>query len=85
VKFRYIIRGTKDKRRTHLRDILRQHSLKQYQLAEASQLELWQISEMCTGKRNDMLLTTAKRLCNGLNDLVEKDNIHYTIHDIFGD
>ena len=83
--FRYIIRGTRDKRRTHLRDILNMHKLKQYELANASELETWQISEMCTGKRNDMLITTAKRLCNGLNDLVEKDNVQYTIHYIFGD
>jgi len=85
VRFRYIIRGTRDKRRTFLRDILKIHGIKQCDLADSSDLEKWQISEMCTGRCNDMLLSTAKRLCNGLNELTEKDNIQYTIHDILGD
>ena len=42
--FRYIIRGTKDKRRTNLRDILKIHGIKQYELAQSSGLENWQIS-----------------------------------------
>jgi DNA-binding Xre family transcriptional regulator len=82
---RYEIRVTRDKRRTNLQVILRRHSIRQNALAEEADMENWQVSEMCTGRANDMLLSTSKRLCNALNDLILEDNIQYTIHDIFGD
>jgi len=82
---RYEIRLTRDKRSTNLQTILRRHSIKQNLLAQEADMENWQVSEMCTGRANDMLLSTAKRLCNALNDLIINENIEYTIHDIFGD
>lgn len=70
---------------THLKAILNRHSIKQKDLANEADMENWQVSEMCTGRANDMLLSTAKRLCNALNDLIIEENVQYTIHDILGD
>ena len=85
VENRYLIRVTRDKRKTSLKEILRRHKINQCELADASDTEYWQISEMCTGKYNDMLLSTSKRICNALNDIINDEHIYYSIHDVFGD
>jgi DNA-binding Xre family transcriptional regulator len=81
----YEIRVTRDRRATNLQAILKNHAIKQRKLAEAADMENWQISEMCTGRCNDMYMSTAKRLCNALNELVKGSGTQYTLHDVFGD
>lgn len=71
------------KRNTNLKGILRKHNLKQYELAQEADMDTWLISEVCTGNKTDMMLSTAMRICNALNNLLETDEMKYNLHDIF--
>jgi DNA-binding Xre family transcriptional regulator len=50
--------------------------MKQKHLAELADLELYQVSNIVTGMQKDMLLSTAKKICNALN---------ITLDEAFGD
>ena len=82
---RYEIRVNSEKRETNLLAILKRHNIKQYELAQEADMERWQISKLCTGRHNDMLISTSKRICNALNDIIDDDTIFYNLHDVFGD
>lgn len=81
----YQIRVDKEKRNTNIKTILQRHNIKQYVLAQEADMEDWQISKLCTGQHTDMLLSTSKRVCNAINDIIDDPNITYTLHDVFGD
>ncbi len=67
-KPKYKIRKIKKKRsRTNLRVILRERKITQTELAEMAGLEVYQISNIVTGKQKDLLMSTAKKICNALN------------------
>jgi len=50
-----------------LRVILRQNKITQTQLAQMADLEIYQVSNIVSGKHKDMLMSTAKKICNALN------------------
>lgn len=82
---RYIERIVGRKRRTNLKVVLRRHGIKQYELAQAADMDTWLISAVCTGRKIDMKLSTAMRICNALNDILESDKMMYNLHDLFGE
>jgi DNA-binding Xre family transcriptional regulator len=69
VKPRYKI--SENKRRlsktTNLKLILETKRMSQKKLAELSDLETYQISNIVNGKAPNIYLTTAKKICNALN------------------
>ena len=73
---KYKIRKIRKKRRTNLKIILRQKKITQTKLAELSDLEIYQVSNIVTGKQKDLLMSTAKKICNALN---------VTLDEAFGD
>jgi transcriptional regulator with XRE-family HTH domain len=72
----YKIRKIRVKRRTKLRLYLREHKITQTKLAELADMEIYQISNIASGKQKDILLSTAKRICNALGT---------TLDEVFGD
>ena len=66
---KYVIRNTdvKKKHRTKLSDIIIERGISQAKLAENSDLEKSQISNIVTGLQTDMFLNTAKKICNALD------------------
>ncbi len=64
---RYKIRKLGQKRRTEIRCILRMRKITITKLAEMSGLLPHQVSDICSGKQKDMLLSTAKKICNALD------------------
>lgn len=56
--------------------ILRTKKISQKELAQASGLEAYQISNIITGKYKDLLMSTAKKICNALG---------VTLDEAFGD
>lgn len=64
---KYKIRKIRKKRRTNLRVIIKQKRITQTQLAQLSDLEIYQVSNIVSGKQKDMLMSTAKKICNALN------------------
>lgn len=74
-----------NKWKTNLQEVLKRHGIKQYELAQESDMDTWLISEVCTGKKKDIMLSTAMRICDALNDLLIKEEIEYNLHDIFGE
>lgn len=73
---KYKIRKIRKKRRTNLKIILRQKKITQTKLAELADLEIYQVSNIVTGKQKDFLMSTAKKICNALN---------VTLDEAFGD
>lgn len=73
------------KRRTNLRVILKKHNIKQQYLAQESDMENCQISGLCTGKKDDIMLSSAKRICNAINNILGEEEMKYNLHDVFGD
>lgn len=82
---RYQERIVNRKRRTNLQVILRKEGIKQNQLAQEADMEVYMISQICTGRKNDMLLSSAMRICNALNDILGEDKMKYNLHDIFSE
>lgn len=82
---RYKERVVGRKRRTNLQTILYKHKIKQYELAQEAEIDNSDISKVCLGKTTDIMLSTAMRICNALNNLLNSDKMTYTIHDIFND
>jgi transcriptional regulator with XRE-family HTH domain len=64
---KYKIRKRKIKRITNLKIILKKKKISQTELAKLSDLEIYQVSNIVSGKQKDILLSTAKRICNALN------------------
>jgi transcriptional regulator with XRE-family HTH domain len=70
---RYKIRKIKGRiRRTNLRIILREKGITISELAKITDLEISQVSNICSGKQKDMKLSTAKKICNALNISLEE-------------
>ena len=85
---RYFERIVNKSRRTNLQVILRKHKIKQYELAQETEMDAAMISRICSGKKSDILLSTAMRICNALNDFVEERDekeMKYNLHDVFFD
>jgi DNA-binding Xre family transcriptional regulator len=59
-----------------LKSILIERKITQTKLAEMANLEIGQVSNLCSGLQSDCLMSTAKRICNALEVRLE---------DIFGD
>jgi transcriptional regulator with XRE-family HTH domain len=76
VKQKYLVRKIRKKRRTNLMLILRGKKITQKKLAEMADMEVYQISKIATGMQKDLLMSTAKRICNALN---------VTLDEAFGD
>lgn len=76
VKQKYLVRKIRKKRRTNLMLILRDKKITQKKLAEMADMEVYQISKIATGMQKDLLMSTAKRICNALN---------VTLDEAFGD
>ena len=74
-KVKYTIHK-KGRRTTLLRNILRERKITQTKLAEMAEMEIGQVSNLCTGLQSDCLLSTAKKICNVLE---------VKLDDIFGD
>jgi len=77
----YKIRTTKKGHNTNLRRILRELKLKQAEFAELAELQPYLISQLCTGKRPHMRISTAKKVCNALNTYVQQGQLH-TIQEV---
>ena len=82
---RYIERVVHRKRRTNLQVILRKHGINQNELAQEADMENWVISKLCTGQKGDIMLSTAMRICNALNNILGVEEMKYNLHDIFGE
>jgi putative transcriptional regulator len=74
-KNRYTINAYGNER-VKLKTILKQRNITQTELAKMTDLEIYQVSKICSGKLNDMLLSTALKICNALDVSFER---------IFGD
>jgi DNA-binding Xre family transcriptional regulator len=61
---------------TRLKMILLDKKMSQKELAKLSDVEEYKISLLCSGKSNDSLLSTAKRIC---------DVLQVNLDDAFGD
>jgi len=61
---------------TKLRMVLAQKGVSQIQLSEMSGVETYQISQLCSGKKTNIMLDTAKKICTSLN---------VTLDEAFGD
>ena len=61
---------------TRLKMILLDKKMSQKELAKLSDVEEYKISLLCSGKSNDLLLSTAKRIC---------DVLQVNLDDAFGD
>lgn len=68
---------------TRLRVLLAKKGISQKELAEMSGLETYQVSQICSGKKTNITLTTAKRIAYSLDvsldeafgdDMDETDN-----------
>lgn len=85
---RYFERIVNKKRRTNLQVILRRHSIKQCELAQETEIDAAMISRICSGKKSDIMLSTAMRICNAINDFTEEEGektMKYNLHDVFFD
>lgn len=72
----YKIRLEPEKRVTNFKKIMKQKGLSQKQVSILANMEEYQISKIANGEQNDMLLSTAKRICNSLGT-----NLHETFCD----
>lgn len=61
---------------TRLKIILAQKGMTQKELAEIAGVEVYQISNICSGKKTNIMLETAKRICFALD---------VTLDEAFGD
>ena len=61
---------------TKLKQILTDRSMTQTELCNKTGIEHYSISLICSNKKKDMLLSTAKKICNALN---------CTLDEVFGD
>ena len=61
---------------TRLRVLLAKKGITQKQLAEMSGLETYQVSQVCSGKKTNIMLDTAKRIAYSLD---------VTLDEAFGD
>ncbi len=61
---------------TNLKVILTQDKITQTKLAEMADLEIYQVSNIASGKQKDLLLSTAKKICVALNR---------SLDEVFGD
>lgn len=73
---KYKIRKIRKKRRTNLRVFLREHKITQTELAQMAGLQIYQVSNIVSGKQKDILMSTAKKICNALS---------LTLDEAFGD
>ncbi|MSW60247.1 MAG: helix-turn-helix domain-containing protein [Actinobacteria bacterium] len=64
------------KKATRLRVILAQKGISQKDLAGMTGLEVYQVSNLCTGKKPNPMLDTAKKICYSLG---------VTLDEAFGD
>lgn len=64
---RYKVRKIKKKRRTDLLVLMRDRKISQTLLALLSDLETHQIQNIVTGQQKDLLMSTAKKICNALD------------------
>jgi len=58
--------------RTNLEKIMKQRGMLQKELAEKANIELYQISQLCSGKKTNIMLDTAKRICKVLKCSLDK-------------
>ena len=61
---------------TRLKLILLEKKMSQKELAKLSDVKEYKISLLCSGKSNDLLLSTARRIC---------DVLQVSLEDVFGD
>ncbi|HWY13072.1 MAG TPA: helix-turn-helix transcriptional regulator [Bacteroidia bacterium] len=61
---------------TKLKKILLEKRMMQKDLAKLANVEVYQISQIASGKKTNIMLDTAKRICNALNK---------TLDEVFGD
>ena len=54
-------------KRSNLKMMLHDRKMQQKDLAKLANLETYQVIEYVNGKRDDMLLSTALKICNALN------------------
>jgi len=54
-------------RRTKLKQMIQKRGMKQYQLAKLADMQIYQVSQLASGKQTDLMLSTAGRICNALN------------------
>lgn len=73
---KYKIRTSPQKRETNLQKILNKKKMTQKHLAKLADLEVYQVSKLCTGLQTDFLISTAKKICNTLD---------VTLDEAFGD
>ena len=66
----------KRKRVPRLKVILTERGLSQRQFADMVNMEVYQISNLCSGRKNNILLTNAKKIASALQ---------LTLDDVFGD
>lgn len=64
--------GRKRRSRTKLYFVLKELDLSQMDLAEMADLELAQVSLMVTGRGGDIMLNTAKKVCNALQKSLDE-------------
>src|SRR3954467_7518056 len=68
----YLLRTTREKRLTKLKSVLVSRKIKPMELAKLADLENSQVSIIVSGLQTDMLLSTAKKICNAIgSDLDE--------------
>ena len=60
------------KRATRIRVLLAQRGMTQRDLAEMTGLEVCQISLICSGKKTNIMLETAKRICLALGSTLDE-------------
>ena len=61
---------------TKLRQILKARSMTQKELSEKAGIECYQVSLICSNHNKDILLSTAKKICNALD---------CSLDEVFGD
>lgn len=64
------------KKRTRLKKILDYKGLTQRELSEMTGIQMYKISQLCTGKKIDIYLSNAKKIAYSLG---------LTLDDVFGD
>ena len=72
----YKIRTTPEKRKTRLKQLILESGMTQKEICDKAGIRQWQLSNLSTGKNNDCMLNTAKKICNILD---------INLHQAFGD